>query len=65
MKKMVERRVDGRFPDIATLEKHVGGLLDELNPRGIYENLCREFHNYAESGDYRGVLEAYTTRSLP
>lgn len=63
MKKMVERRVDGRFPDIATLEKHIGGLLDELNPRGIYEDRCREFHNYADSGDYAGILKVYNQKS--
>ena len=63
MKKMVERRVDGRFPDIGTLEKHVSGLLDELNPRGTYENLCREFHRYVDSNDYRGILRVYNQKS--
>ncbi len=63
MKKMVERRVDGRFPDIDTLEQHVGGLLDELNPRGMYENLCREFHVFADSADYNGILKVYNQKS--
>lgn len=63
MKKMVERRVDGRFPDISTLEQHVGGLLEDLNPRGVYEQLCREFHNYIATNDYNGILKVYNQKS--
>jgi hypothetical protein len=64
MKRMMERRVDGRFPDIATLEKHVASLLDELAPRQYYERLCREFHGYADSGDYANVLRVFNQKSM-
>lgn len=64
MKRMMERRVDGRFPDIATLEKHVASLLDELAPRQYYERLCREFHAYADSGDYANVLRVFNQKSM-
>lgn len=64
MKRMVERRVDGRFADIETLENHVASLLDELAPRKKYESLCREFHGYADSGDYASVLRVFNQKSM-
>lgn len=63
MKKMMERRVDGRFPNISTLEEHVSGLIDELNPRGVYENLCSQFHTYIDTGDYAGILKVFNQKS--
>lgn len=64
MKKMVERRIDGRFPDISTLESHVSGLLRELNPRGVYDNLCAEFQRYAEKELYGEILKVYNQKSM-
>ncbi len=64
MKKMVERRVDARFSDITTLEKHVAGLVDELDPRSTYERLCRDFHNFVDSGDYASVLKVFNQKSM-
>ena len=64
VKRTVEYRVDGRFPDINTLEKHIEGLLDEINPRSIYENFCRDFNRYVSEGDYASILRVFNQKSM-
>lgn len=64
MKKMMERRVDRRFPDIDTLEEHVAGLLSELNPRQVYNDHCAEFEKYVHTGDYPSILRVYNQKSV-
>ena len=64
VKRMMEYRVDARFADIGTLEKHISGLVDEINPRGTYEKLCREFQTYAKTGDYEAILKVYNQKSM-
>ena len=52
VKRTVEYRIDGRFTNINMFEQHINSLLDELNPRGLYEKFCREFRRYLETSDY-------------
>lgn len=64
VKRTMEYRVDARFNDITTLEKHLNKLLDEISPRGIYENFCREFRRYCDSGDYEAILRVFNQKSM-
>lgn len=64
VKRTVEYRIDGRFTNIGMLEKHLMNLAGEINARGIYEKLCREFRHYLETDDYSGVLRVYNQKSM-
>ncbi len=64
VKRTVEYRIDGRFNNINSLEDHMIDLVNEINPRGIYEAFCREFHNYADTGAYQSVLRVYNQKSM-
>ncbi len=64
VKRTVEYRIDGRFNSINMLEEHIRRLVDEIRPRQTYEELCREFHGYVESGDYASVLKVYNQKSM-
>ena len=64
MKRMAGVCIDRRFQDIVSLEDHISDLLNELNPRAVYEELCREFHRYVAAGDYNAVLKVYNEKSM-
>ena len=64
VKRTIEYRIDGRFADIAALERHISGLLSAIDPRALYEDFCRRFHVIAQSGDYLGVLRVYNQKSM-
>ena len=64
VKRLVEYRIDGRFSDIAMLESHIMKLHDEIAPRKIYEEYCRQFRRYVEQNDYAGVLKVYNQKSM-
>jgi len=64
VKRIVEYRIDGRFSTIDQLEGHMAGLVDEIAPRRLYENYCREFKGYIAAGDYDGVLRVYNRKSM-
>lgn len=64
VKRTVEYRVDGRFSSIDELERHMAGLVDEIAPRRLYEQYCREFKGYISAGDYDGVLKVYNRKSM-
>lgn len=64
VKSIVERRIDGRFNNINNLENHLNDLLKEINPRGIYEQLCREFRQYVARSDYASILRVYNRKSM-
>ncbi len=64
VKSIVERRIDGRFNNINNLEEHLNDLVKEINPRGIYEQLCREFRRYVAEGDYDSILRVYNRKSM-
>ncbi len=64
IKRAVEYRIDGRFTSITGLEEHMHNLVDNLNPRGLYEKLCQEFHGYLANGDYMAILRVYNRKSM-
>lgn len=64
VKKAIEHRVDGRFANIGQLENHIGELVNEINPRGVYEGLCRDFRRYVRDGDYNAVLKVYNRKTM-
>lgn len=64
VKRTVEYRIDGRFTNINMLEEHIAGLHHEIAPRQIYEELCRRFRHYVETGDYAAVLKVYNQKSM-
>lgn len=64
VKRTMEHRIDGRFASITKLEEHMVDLVEEINPRAIYEQFCREFHSYVREGDYAAVLRVYNQKSM-
>lgn len=64
VKHTMEHRIDGRFSSISKLEEHMADLVDEINPRAIYEELCREFRGYVRQGDYGAILRVYNQKSM-
>ena len=60
----VELRIDMKFRNIGALEDHMVDLVNEINPRGYYEDLCRLFHRYAVDGDYRAVLRVFNQKTM-
>ena len=64
VKRTMEYRVDSRSADVATFEKHLRDLLDEINVRRIYEDFCKDFHQYVDTADYRSVLRVYNQKSM-
>lgn len=64
VKRTVEYRIDGRFNNINMLEEHIRSLVDEIQPRRIYEELCRQFKHYVETRDYAAVLKVYNRKSM-
>ena len=51
----VELRIDMKFRTISALEEHMIELVSEINPRGMYDQLCREFHYYEDNKDYDNI----------
>lgn len=60
----VELRIDMKFHNISALEEHMVELVSEINPRGIYDQLCREFHVYEDNGDYASILRVYNQKLM-
>lgn len=64
VKRIMECRVDSKSADIRTFERHLSGLLKEINPREIYESFCQEFQTYADNADYNSILRVYNQKSM-
>lgn len=64
VKRFMECRVDGRFANIAELERHITGLVDVIKPRQLYQNFCNDFHRYVSTDDYMSVLRVYNQKSM-
>ena len=60
----VELRIDMKFRTISALEEHMVELVSEINPRGLYDQLCREFHTYEDNGDYASILRVYNQKLM-
>ncbi len=64
VKRTVEYRIDGRFNNIGSLEEHMHDLVDEINPRGLYEGFCREFRRFVAEDDYASILRVYNRKTM-
>lgn len=64
VKRFVECRIDGRFANVAQLEQHMSGLVDEIKPRKLYQDFCNDFHRYVATDDYPSVLRVYNQKSM-
>lgn len=64
VKRTMEYRIDGRFANINMLEEHMASLVNEINPRALYEGFCRDFRRYLERDDYASVLRVYNQKSM-
>lgn len=64
VKRTVEYRIDRRFADIGKLEEHMIDLVNEINPRGIYNELCHNFAAMLNSNDYNGVLRVFNQKRM-
>ena len=64
MKKGVEHHIDGRFANISQLETHIESLAQNLQPRQVYDELCKEFHRYVRDDDYAAVLRVYNRKTM-
>ena len=64
VKRTIEYIVDRRFHNISELEQHVSGLIDDIRPRAIYEQYCRDFNVYLQTNDYQEVLRVYNEKSM-
>lgn len=64
VKMTAEYTVDRRFDSIESLERHVSGLVERINPRERYNQLCQEFRGYISAGDYASVLKVYNRKSM-
>ena len=60
----VELRIDMKFRNISALEEHMVELVSEINPRGLYDQLCREFHVYEDNDDYDSILRVYNQKLM-
>jgi ABC-type Mn2+/Zn2+ transport system ATPase subunit len=64
VKRDVEMRIDMKFTSINALENHMVELVSEINPRGLYDQLCREFHIYEDNNDYASILRVYNQKQM-
>ena len=64
VKRTMEYRVDGRFNNINALEDHINKLVSDINPRGMYESLCRGFSQIVGLNDYAEILKVYNQKSM-
>lgn len=64
VKRTVEHRIDGKFHNITRLEEHMSDLVNEINPRAIYDSFCRDFHSYLHTGDYKSILRVFNQKSM-
>ena len=64
VKRDVEMRIDMKFTSINALENHMVELVSEINPRGLYDQLCREFHVYEDNDDYASILKVYNQKLM-
>ena len=39
-------------------------LVNEINPRGIYNDLCKEFSDLLKSNNYHGVLKVFNQKRM-
>ena len=57
-------RIDMKFRNISALEEHMVDLVTELNPRGLYEEVCRQFRTLVQNKDYMGILKVFNHKQM-
>ncbi len=64
VKRTVEYRIDRKFSRISELEDHMADLVNEINPAGIYSELCRNFNEYCNNNDYASVIRVFNEKTM-
>ncbi len=64
VKHQVEVRIDMKFRNINALEEHMIDLVNEIDPRSMYEDFCRDFHVLRQNNDYAGVLRVFNQKQI-
>ena len=64
VKHLVEIRIDMRFRNINALENHLSELIDEIKPRAMYEEICREFHIIEAELNYGKILQVFNQKTI-
>ena len=64
VKSSIEMRIDRKFQNINALEDHMSDLVHEINPRGLYDNFCRQFHEYEQQDNYAAVLKVFNEKTI-
>ena len=64
VKRNVEYRIDRKFANIGELENHMRGLVEEIDPRGMYRELCDKFSEYIAKADYVRVLRVFNYKQM-
>lgn len=64
VKRIVEYRIDGKFRNIDSMEKHLAGLIDEIRPRELYNGFMERFRAMLDSRDYAGVLKVFNFKPM-
>ena len=64
VKRTMEYRVDAKCASITTMQQHLTSLLEEIDPQHIYEDFCRQFHIFEQSGDYEAILRVFNQKSM-
>lgn len=60
----VEVRIDRKFRNINALEEHMIDLVNEIDPRTMYESLCRQFHQYVAENNYAMILQVFNQKMI-
>ena len=53
-----------RFRNINALENHLSELIDEIKPRAMYEEICREFHIIEAELNYGKILQVFNQKTI-
>ena len=64
VKRDVGVRIDMKFRNINALEEHMVDLVNEIDPRSIYEKLCQQFRHYVSTNDYSNILRVYNQKQM-
>ena len=64
VKRRIEMVVDRRFKNIGEMETHILDLLDEIKPRAVYEQHCRDFNDYVHGSSYNDILRVYNQKAM-
>ncbi len=64
VKRLAECRIDGRFNNLAELQRHIRQLPQILNADGQYQQIEQEFRQMAKQHDYAGILKVFNHKPM-